>query len=119
MLPGNRWTALTADVFSAAYSENPGEAADSASGEIVGYYVDSANQSHGFLPNDGGFTPIDLPGADVVFTRAWGINLEGNIVGAYMNKDCSGVLNTTVSSPRNNDKTELRRTACYRSARTL
>lgn len=57
------------------------------SGEIVGFFVDPSNKNHGFLLNREGFTPIDFPGADVVFTRAFGIDPEGNVVGYYMTKD--------------------------------
>jgi uncharacterized membrane protein len=64
------------------------------SGEIVGYFVDSSNKNHGFLLGKKGFSPVDFPGADVVFTRAFGIDPEGNIVGVYTNRDSSGVLHT-------------------------
>ena len=63
-------------------------------GEIVGYFVDSSNKNHGFLLKKEGFTSIDFPGADVVFTRAFGIDPQGNIVGAYRTKDAWGVLHT-------------------------
>ena len=36
----------------------------------------------------------ECSGADVVFTRAFGIDPQGNIVGAYMTKDALGVLHT-------------------------
>jgi uncharacterized membrane protein len=64
------------------------------SGEIVGFFVDSSNKNHGFLLNREGFTPIDFPGADVVFTQARGIDPEGNIVGGYMTRDAQGMLHT-------------------------
>ena len=64
------------------------------SGEIVGFFIDSSNKNHGFLINNEGFTQIDFPGGDVVFTQALGINPEGNIVGRYMNKDAAGILHT-------------------------
>jgi uncharacterized membrane protein len=60
------------------------------SGEIVGAWVDSSGKSHGFLLNRDGFTSIDVPGADVVFTRAIGIDPKGNIVGVYITRDASG-----------------------------
>jgi hypothetical protein len=47
---------------------------------------------NGFLLNREGFTPIDFPGADVVFPRAFGIDPEGNIVGFYQTKDALGAL---------------------------
>jgi len=58
-----------------------------AAGEIVGFFIDASNKSHGFLLNSAGFTPIDFPGADAIFTRAFGIDPEGNIVGLYITKD--------------------------------
>ena len=64
------------------------------SGEIVGYFVDLSNKTHGFLLNKKGFSQIDFPGADVVFTRASGIDPEGNIAGQYTTRDSSGVLHT-------------------------
>jgi uncharacterized membrane protein len=54
-----------------------------SSGEIVGYFIDSSNKNHGFLLNKHGFSTIDFPGANVVFTRALGINPEGDVVGVY------------------------------------
>jgi hypothetical protein len=60
------------------------------SGEIIGFFLDAFNKNHGFLLNRKGFTPIDFPGADVVFTRALGIDPDGNVVGAYMTQDASG-----------------------------
>jgi uncharacterized membrane protein len=64
------------------------------SGEIVGFFVDSSNKTHGFLLNREGFTPIDFPGADVVMTQARGIDPEGSIVGRYVTQDSSGALHT-------------------------
>jgi uncharacterized membrane protein len=64
------------------------------SGEIVGYFVDSSNRTHGFLFNEKDFSVIDFPGDDVIFTRASGINPKGDIVGQYATRDSSGVLHT-------------------------
>jgi uncharacterized membrane protein len=64
------------------------------SGEIVGFFVDSANKTHGFLLRKGEFTTIDFPGADVVSTQARGINPQGDIVGLYVSKDALGVSHT-------------------------
>ena len=64
------------------------------SGEIVGFLVDSANKTHGFLFRKGEFTTIDFPGADVVSTQARGINPQGDIVGFYVSKDAGGVSHT-------------------------
>lgn len=57
-------------------------------GEIVGVYCDAAVPcvimaigTHGFLINDDGFTPIDIPGATA--TAAIGINARGDIAGSY------------------------------------
>jgi len=63
-------------------------------GDIVGFFVDSANKTHGFLFRKGEFTTIDFPGADVVSTQARGINPQGDIVGFYVSKDAAGVSHT-------------------------
>jgi len=77
------------------------------SGEIVGFFVDSANKTHGFLFRKGEFTTIDFPGADVVSTQARGINPQGDIVGFYVSKDASGVSHTHgFVATRNKDEDE-------------
>ena len=65
-----------------------------ASGEVVGFFADSANKTHGFLLRKGEFTTIDFPGEDVVSTQARGINPQGEIVGFYVSKDAVGKLHT-------------------------
>ncbi len=52
-----------------------------ASGNIVGFYVNADNTTHGFLLSGGQFSTIDFPGA--AFTEANGINSRGDIVGDY------------------------------------
>jgi uncharacterized membrane protein len=64
------------------------------SDEIVGFFTDSANKTHGFLLRKGEFTTIDFPGDDVVSTQARGINPQGDIVGSYVSKDAAGKLHT-------------------------
>jgi len=77
------------------------------SGEIVGFFIDSANKTHGFLLRKGEFTTIDFPGGDVVSTQARGINHQGDIVGLYVSKDALGVLHTHgFVATRNKDKDE-------------
>jgi len=77
------------------------------SGEIVGFFTDSANKTHGFLLRKGDFTTIDFPGADVVSTQARGINPQGDIVGFYVSKDASGVSHTHgFVATRNTDEDE-------------
>src|SRR5260370_14384684 len=49
------------------------------SGEIVGFFIDASNKTHGFLLNRRGFTPIDFPAADVLSTQARALNPQGNI----------------------------------------
>jgi probable HAF family extracellular repeat protein len=51
------------------------------SGQIVGYFSDSAGQRYGFLDTDGVFTTINFPGA--ALTAASGINNAGQIVGGF------------------------------------
>jgi probable HAF family extracellular repeat protein len=53
-----------------------------ADGAVVGWYVDSGGNTHGFLLKHGSFTSIDYPGA--VHTEARGINAQGDIVGCHM-----------------------------------
>src|SRR5262249_595121 len=65
----------------------PGAVSTTASGvnaddAVVGYYVDSAGKTHGFLLSGGNFTSVDYPGA--VYTDARGINSQGHIVGCHM-----------------------------------
>jgi uncharacterized membrane protein len=50
-------------------------------GDIVGAFVDSSGEEHGFLIRAGSFTSFDYPGS--VWTEAWGINPQGDIVGQY------------------------------------
>jgi uncharacterized membrane protein len=61
------------------------------SGQIVGvygddpadiYYDDAGPGYHGFLPDNGNYTTLDVPGS--AGTRAYGINASGQIVGAYL-----------------------------------
>lgn len=61
-------------VLTNAWGINPG-------GEIVGVYMDTAGQQHGFLLSGGQFTSIDYPGA--IVTDARGISPGGDIVGSY------------------------------------
>jgi len=77
------------------------------SGEIVGFFVDAANKTHGFLLRKGEFTTIDFPGEDVVSTQTRGINPQGDIVGLYVSKDALGKLHTHgFVATRNKDKDE-------------
>jgi uncharacterized membrane protein len=77
------------------------------SGEIVGFFIDSANKTHGFLLRKGEFTTIDFPGEDVISTQARGINPQGDIVGFYVSKDAAGKLHTHgFVATRNRDQNE-------------
>ena len=58
------------------------------SNQVVGWYIDSSNVTHGFMFSKGKFTTIDPPGATL--TNAWSINKAGVIVGAFT--DSSGVF---------------------------
>ena len=51
-------------------------------GDVVGDYVDSAGNRHGFLRSKGVYTTLDVPGA--VFTVAEAINIFGQITGLYI-----------------------------------
>jgi len=54
------------------------------SGEIVGFFTDPANRTHGFLLDKGRYMVIDFPGNDVVATQVRGINPQGDVVGQYV-----------------------------------
>ncbi len=61
-----------------------------SSGQIVGSYVDSLSDQHGFLYSGGAFTTIDVTFAGATTTTALGINDLGQIVGAWV--DGSGIV---------------------------
>lgn len=61
-------------VLTNAQGINPG-------GDIVGTYVDTFGNQHGFLLSNGTFTSLDYPGAAGTFAR--GISPDGDIVGSY------------------------------------
>src|SRR5439155_17257909 len=54
-------------------------------GDIVGTYVDTGENLHGYLLSGGHFTSIDFPGA--ILTGALDINAVGTIVGLYRGSD--------------------------------
>ena len=57
-------------------------------GEIVGWYVDSSNKTHGFLRSvEGEYSQIDVPVEGARLTQALGINNRGDIVGTYTSSD--------------------------------
>jgi hypothetical protein len=49
---------------------------------VVGWYIDTGGNSHGFVWNNGVFTGLDYPGASLTF--AGGINDSGLIAGSYV-----------------------------------
>ena len=53
----------------------------SPGGDIVGTYVDTSGNQHGFSLSNGKFTSLDYPGAASTFAR--GISPDGDIVGSY------------------------------------
>lgn len=53
------------------------------SGDVVGFYTDAGQVTHGFLLRNGTYTITDYPGA--ARTEAHGIGPNGEIVGAYRN----------------------------------
>jgi uncharacterized membrane protein len=56
----------------------------SAERAMVGGYVDSSGNQHGFLWSRGHFVPVDYPGS--VSTWAYGINSAGDIVGYHIGR---------------------------------
>jgi probable HAF family extracellular repeat protein len=55
----------------------------SPGGDIVGTYIDSSGNQHGFLLSNGKFTSLDYPGGPGTSTFARGISPDGDIVGSY------------------------------------
>jgi uncharacterized membrane protein len=53
---------------------------------IVGLYTDMTGMEHGYLIEDGEFTPFDVPGSNL--TEGWDINPQGDIVGHF--RDTAG-----------------------------
>jgi parallel beta-helix repeat protein len=51
-------------------------------GDIVGQYISSSGETHGFLLTAGKFTQVDYPGAKSTLLR--GINSQGDAVGSYV-----------------------------------
>lgn len=54
-------------------------------GDVVGFYVDSAQKTHGFVLKQGKFTSFDFEGATATQGRA--INNSGDIAGLYTHDD--------------------------------
>jgi YVTN family beta-propeller protein/probable HAF family extracellular repeat protein len=50
-------------------------------GEMGGRYIDTEGVYHGFIVQNGVFTPINFPGS--LGTAIWGINDNGDLVGRY------------------------------------
>ena len=50
--------------------------------QIVGTYIDTSGQTHGYVLSDGTFAAINYPLA--IDTVAWGIKDDGQIVGGYL-----------------------------------
>ena len=48
---------------------------------IVGSYVDAAGNDHAFLYSNRNYTTLNFPGGQA--TGPYGINVQGEIVGAY------------------------------------
>ena len=75
---------LTADDFNGTFPAGINDA-----GLIAGYSIDANNVSHGFLRSpSGSFTTFDPPGSGTApgqGTIVHGLNLEGSIVGAFLN----------------------------------
>lgn len=55
----------------------------SPGGDIVGTYIDSSGNQHGFLLSNGKFASLDYPGGPGTSTFARGISPDGDIVGSY------------------------------------
>jgi hypothetical protein len=62
-------------------------------GDIVGNYVDTNAQTHGFLLSRGTFTTLDYPSSDVIATQGIAINAAGDIAGVYSLKSPAPATN--------------------------
>jgi uncharacterized membrane protein len=51
------------------------------SGDVCGFTIDKANNTHGWLKQLGHYTQLDYPGASA--TQALGLNNKGLVVGSY------------------------------------
>ena len=60
-------------------------------GQIVGVYTDAQGGRHGFVLEEGVYTPLDVPGA-TFGTLAYGINDRGQIVGYYNEGTLEGTI---------------------------
>jgi uncharacterized membrane protein len=69
-----------------AASMNNGATPDGST--VVGLYTDMMAMDHGFLIEDGEFTPFDVPGSNL--TQGWDINPQGDIVGHF--RDVAGTI---------------------------
>jgi len=56
-------------------------------GQVVGFWRKGTEPRHGYVWDDGIFTPVDVPGAGPRGTWPSGINDRGQIVGAYYDQD--------------------------------
>jgi hypothetical protein len=53
-------------------------------GQVVGWFGDNNGDDHGFLRNpDGTISTFDALGSSVLYTRLFGINDSGVMVGEY------------------------------------
>jgi len=75
-----------------------------ASGQVLGYFGDANNASHGFLKDGSTLTQIDVPGA--IDTFSYAINSRTDIVGWYVDQQnithgflLSGGKFTTIDAP--------------------
>lgn len=61
-----------------------------ASGDVVGFYTDTAGTTHGFVMSGGGFQSVDYPNARS--TQLRGIGPSGDVVGTYQRQNESGAV---------------------------
>jgi len=61
-----------------------------AGGEVVGWYTDTAGNTHGFVMSGGEYRSVDYPGAKS--TQLRGIGPSGDVVGAYQRQNESGAV---------------------------
>src|SRR5262245_53584892 len=77
-------TTCPAGLVPGAVARQTGLRGINARGDVVGFYVDSANRQHGFVRKDSRYTTIDFPLVGIRGMVANGINPQGEIVGQYV-----------------------------------
>lgn len=85
---GNAWHAFIDTAGHFASINAPGASTTSVTGinnlgQIVGNYTNASGTTYAFVERGGHFTTVAVPGPQYSFTRLYGINDRGQLVGAF------------------------------------